>query len=55
MFEEGSILKEKRKHNNVLKLKKNYIVGFSFIHIMFILHKKKLLIDIIVDKIKIIK
>ena len=52
MFEESGILRQKRKYNNVLGLNKTYIIGFSFSYNSFISseNKKKLLIDIVIDK-----
>ena len=41
MFKENNILRENRKHNNVLGLNKNYIVGLSFSYSPFISSKNK--------------
>ena len=42
MFEESNTLREKRKHNNILGLNKNYNMRFSFSYNLFILGKKNI-------------
>ena len=41
MLQEINTLREKRKHNNILELNKNYTVEFSFTYSLFILGKNK--------------
>lgn len=41
MFEEGSILREEIKYNNILGWNKNYIAGFSFSYNLSIVGKNK--------------